>query len=137
VDSGVEYQGLVLNHLDSLYNYALVLTRRSQDAEDLLQDVLVRGFQGFGGYDRSLSFKGYSMSEEERWAISYYVLSLSAWIDPHTGKRLEIPAGPRASLNSSAVDAGHPSLAVDPADPAHVAADSRGKGRKLYPGIRE
>lgn len=65
MDSGVEYQGLVLNHLDSLYNYALVLTRRSQDAEDLLQDVLVRGFQGFGGYDRSLSFKGYSMSEEE------------------------------------------------------------------------
>jgi RNA polymerase sigma-70 factor (ECF subfamily) len=53
VDSGVEYQGLVLNHLDSLYNYALVLTRRPQDAEDLLQDVLVRGFQGFGGYDRS------------------------------------------------------------------------------------
>ena len=34
-----------------------------------------------------------SMSEEERWAISYYVLSLSAWIDPHTGKRLEVPAG--------------------------------------------
>jgi RNA polymerase sigma-70 factor (ECF subfamily) len=59
VDSDVEYQGLVLNHLDSLYNYALVLTRRSQDAEDLLQDVLVRGFQGFGSYDRSLSFKGW------------------------------------------------------------------------------
>ena len=34
-----------------------------------------------------------SMSEEERWAISYYVLSLSAWIDPHTGKRLVLPAG--------------------------------------------
>ena len=26
-----------------------------------------------------------SMSEEERWAISYYVLSLSAWKDPLTG----------------------------------------------------
>jgi hypothetical protein len=35
VDSGVEYQGLVLSHLDSLYNYPLVLTRRSEDAEDL------------------------------------------------------------------------------------------------------
>jgi cytochrome c oxidase cbb3-type subunit 2 len=78
-----------------------------------------------------------SMSEEERWAISYYVLSLSAWIDPHTGKRLEVSAGSRALLSSSAVDAGHPSLAVDPVDRGQVAADSRGKGRKLYPGIRE
>jgi RNA polymerase sigma-70 factor, ECF subfamily len=59
VDSGVEYQGLVLSQLDSLYNYALVLTRRSEDAEDLLQEVLVRGFQSFAGFDRSLSFKGW------------------------------------------------------------------------------
>jgi RNA polymerase sigma-70 factor (ECF subfamily) len=59
VDSGVEFQGLVLKHLDSLYNYALVLTRRPHDAEDLLQDVLVRGFQGFARYDRTLSFKGW------------------------------------------------------------------------------
>jgi cytochrome c oxidase cbb3-type subunit 2 len=77
------------------------------------------------------------MSEEERWAISYYVLSLSAWIDPHTGQRLEVPAGSRASLNSSAVDAGHPSLALDPADRGQLAVESPGKGRKLYPGIRE
>jgi len=59
VDSGVEYQGLVLSHLDSLYNYALVLTRRSEDAEDLLQEVLVRGFQGFASFDQTLSFKGW------------------------------------------------------------------------------
>ncbi|HKW93901.1 MAG TPA: sigma-70 family RNA polymerase sigma factor [Methylomirabilota bacterium] len=59
MDSAVEFQGLVNSHLDSLYNYALVLTRRSEDAEDLLQEVLVRGFQGFAGYDRSMSFKGW------------------------------------------------------------------------------
>jgi RNA polymerase sigma-70 factor (ECF subfamily) len=59
VDSAVEFQGLVLEHLDSLYNYALVLTRRTEDAEDLLQEVLVRGFQSFASYDRSLSFKGW------------------------------------------------------------------------------
>jgi len=59
VDSGVEYQGLVLGHLDSLYNYALVLTRRSEDAEDLLQEVLVRGFQSFASFDQTLSFKGW------------------------------------------------------------------------------
>ncbi|HWP74712.1 MAG TPA: sigma-70 family RNA polymerase sigma factor, partial [Methylomirabilota bacterium] len=59
MDSGIEYQGLVLGHLDSLYNYALVLTRRSEDAEDLLQEVLVRGFQGFASFDQTLSFKGW------------------------------------------------------------------------------
>ena len=59
MDSAVEFQGLVLGQLDSLYNYALVLTRRSEDAEDLLQEVLVRGLQSFATYDRSLSFKGW------------------------------------------------------------------------------
>ncbi|HEY7039986.1 MAG TPA: sigma-70 family RNA polymerase sigma factor [Methylomirabilota bacterium] len=59
MDRGVDYQGLVLSHLDSLYNYALVLTRRSEDAEDLLQEVLARGFQGFASFDRSLNFKSW------------------------------------------------------------------------------
>ncbi len=31
---------------------------------------------------------GDSMSDDERWAISYYVLSLSAWADPLTGGKL-------------------------------------------------
>jgi DNA-directed RNA polymerase specialized sigma24 family protein len=52
VDSAVEFQGLVLGHLDSLDNYALVLTRRTEDAEDLLQEVLVRGFLSFATFDR-------------------------------------------------------------------------------------
>jgi cbb3-type cytochrome oxidase maturation protein len=38
-----------------------------------------------------------SMSEEERWAISYYVLSLSAWKDPLTGETLDLPAAARGA----------------------------------------
>jgi RNA polymerase sigma-70 factor (ECF subfamily) len=72
VDSGVEFQGLVLEHLDSLYNYALVLTRRPEEAEDLLQDVLVRGFQGFRGYDRSLSFKAWMFTIVKHAYIDRY-----------------------------------------------------------------
>jgi len=34
-----------------------------------------------------------AMSDEERWAVSYYVLSLSAWKDPLTGRPLDVPAG--------------------------------------------
>ena len=78
-----------------------------------------------------------SMSEEERWAISYYVLSLSAWMDPLTGNRLVLPAGARAALNSAEVPAGHPRLAVDPAQPSQVAEPAPAKRRMLYPGIRE
>jgi RNA polymerase sigma-70 factor (ECF subfamily) len=62
VDQEAEFQALVLEHIDSLYNYALVLTRRADGAEDLLQDTLVRGFQGFPGYDRTLSVKGWLFS---------------------------------------------------------------------------
>ena len=74
-----------------------------------------------------------SMTEPERWAISYYVLSLSAWMDPLTGNRLEVPAATRALLNGREVEADHPRLVVDPAAPARTAQP----GRRLYPGIRE
>jgi cytochrome c oxidase cbb3-type subunit I/II len=78
-----------------------------------------------------------SMNEEERWAISYFVLSLSAFKDPLTGEPLKLPAGARAALNSHQVTAHHPRLALDPARPEAVAQESPGKPRVLYPGIRE
>jgi cytochrome c oxidase cbb3-type subunit 2 len=78
-----------------------------------------------------------SMNDDERWAISYYVLSLSAWKDPLTGAPLNIPPGARAALNSREVAADHPRLALDPAQPQKVARDGEGKARVLYPGIRE
>ena len=30
-----------------------------------------------------------SLSDDERWALAYYVVSLSAWTDPLTGARLD------------------------------------------------
>jgi cytochrome c oxidase cbb3-type subunit 2 len=76
------------------------------------------------------------MDEEERWAISYYVLSLSAWKDPLTGEMLTLPAAARASLNSPEVVADHPRFAFDPARPDRLAGENA-KTRTLYPGIRE
>jgi cytochrome c oxidase cbb3-type subunit I/II len=32
-----------------------------------------------------------NLTEEQRWAISYYILSLSAYIDPLHRKKLQIP----------------------------------------------
>ena len=78
-----------------------------------------------------------TMTDEERWAISYFVLSLSAWADPATGERLPLPAGARATLNGGDVTAAHPRSAWDPLAPPGVAGVGPGKPRRYYPGIAE
>jgi cytochrome c oxidase cbb3-type subunit 2 len=40
-----------------------------------------------------------SLGEEDRWALSYYVLSLSAFTDPLTGEKMKIAPADRAALN--------------------------------------
>lgn len=40
-----------------------------------------------------------SLPEEDRWALSYYVVTLSAFKDPLTGQALQISAADRAALN--------------------------------------
>jgi len=57
MDQASEFQRLVLGHLDSLYSFGLLLTRDRADAEDLLQDTLVRAFRSFSTFDRSYSCK--------------------------------------------------------------------------------
>ncbi|MBI3028523.1 MAG: sigma-70 family RNA polymerase sigma factor [Candidatus Rokubacteria bacterium] len=53
----LEFQDLVRTNLDSLYNYAQVLARFQSDAEDLLQETLLRAFRAFSSFKRELSFK--------------------------------------------------------------------------------
>lgn len=59
MDKGEEFQAYVSGCLDSLYNYALLLARPPEDHEDLLQEGLIRGFRGFGSFDRALPFKAW------------------------------------------------------------------------------
>jgi cytochrome c oxidase cbb3-type subunit I/II len=40
-----------------------------------------------------------SMKDDERWAISYFVLSLSAFTDPLTGQKLQLSEPAKAALN--------------------------------------
>jgi cytochrome c oxidase cbb3-type subunit I/II len=75
-----------------------------------------------------------SMTDEERWAIAYYVLGFSAWADPLTGERLQLAAPARAALNSGDVAADRPRAAFDPARPGAPLADA-GRRRRYYPGI--
>jgi cytochrome c oxidase cbb3-type subunit 2 len=76
-----------------------------------------------------------SMSDDERWAISYFVLSLSAWADPLTGRKLELPPQARALLNSPDAGAAHPRLALDPARPRPVTAEV--PRRRFWKGITD
>ena len=54
-DSGVSnheaFTQLVTPELDILYRVARTLVRRPADAEDLVQDTLLRAFRGMGGFD--------------------------------------------------------------------------------------
>ena len=78
-----------------------------------------------------------ALSDEERWAVSYYVLSLSAWRDPLTGQPLDVPASVRAALNFSETAADRPESALDPARLERTVRESRSKPRILYRGVRE
>ena len=52
-----------------------------------------------------------SLPEEDRWALSYYVLALSAWKDPLTLQPLAIPEADRAALNDLTLEAATPTTA--------------------------
>ena len=63
-----------------------------------------------------------SMNDAERWAISSYVLSLSAFSDPLTGAPLALDARARARLNAPEPESfASPRLAFDPAAPPELA----------------
>jgi RNA polymerase sigma-70 factor, ECF subfamily len=59
MDEEAEFQELFLTHLDSVHSYALLLSRNASEAEDLLQETLLRAFRGFGSFKRQLSFKAW------------------------------------------------------------------------------
>ena len=66
-----------------------------------------------------------SMKDNERWAISYYVLAFSAFNNPLTGERLALDPATRAMLNGTDVRAFRSSeLALDPSDPSSVGQGS-------------
>jgi len=69
------------------------------DAEDIFR-TMTTGLSGtpMPSYEQSLP-------EADRWALSYYVLSLSAFKDPLTGEQLPISPADRQTLNDPALQA--------------------------------
>lgn len=55
-----------------------------------------------------------SLSEADRWALAYYILSLSAFTDPLTGEPLTISSADRKALNDPKLEASSPDDAYVP-----------------------
>lgn len=49
----------IIPHLDSLYNFALRLTTDQSDAEDLVQDTIVKAFRFFDSYEKGTNAKAW------------------------------------------------------------------------------
>src|SRR5512137_337527 len=54
-----EFEGLALRHLDALYGAAVRLTRNERDAEDLVQDSLLRAYRFFDRFERGTNIKAW------------------------------------------------------------------------------
>lgn len=49
----------ILPHLDSLYNFGLRLTSDPNDAEDLVQDTIVKAYRFFSSYEKGTNAKAW------------------------------------------------------------------------------
>jgi RNA polymerase sigma-70 factor (ECF subfamily) len=59
MDAPADFRELALKYTDSLYNYARILTRSETEAEDLLQETLLRAYRGRSSLDPELNPKAW------------------------------------------------------------------------------
>ncbi len=55
----VDFEREMIPHLDSLFNFAIRLTTDPIDAEDLVQDTIVKAFRFFGSYEKGTNAKAW------------------------------------------------------------------------------
>ncbi len=54
-----DFNDEILPHLDALFNFAMKLTTNTDDAEDLVQDTIVKAFRFFSSYEKGTNAKGW------------------------------------------------------------------------------
>jgi len=59
IDKQKEFNAEMLPHLDALYNFAIRLSANPTDAEDLVQDTIVKAYRFFSSYERGTNAKAW------------------------------------------------------------------------------
>lgn len=54
-----DFQDEIIPHLDAMYNFALRLTSDPSDAEDLVQDTIVKAYRFFSSYEKGTNAKAW------------------------------------------------------------------------------
>lgn len=54
-----DFEKEVIPHLDAMYNFALRLTSDPSDAEDLVQDTIVKAYRFFSSYEKGTNAKAW------------------------------------------------------------------------------
>lgn len=54
-----DFEEEIVPHLDALYNFALRLTSDPNDAEDLVQDTIVKAYRFFSSYEKGTNAKAW------------------------------------------------------------------------------
>lgn len=54
-----DFEEEIIPHLDAMYNFALRLTSDPSDAEDLVQDTIVKAFRFFDSYEKGTNAKAW------------------------------------------------------------------------------
>lgn len=87
------FEAYVLPEVDVLMRVALGLTRNAADAEDLVQDTLLRAFRGIGGFDGR---------HPRAWLLT---ILRNTHVSRNRRKRPELLRDPDASLDALAANA--------------------------------
>lgn len=67
-----EFEAEVAPHLDALYGAAFRMTRNPRDAEDLVQETVLRAFRFFNQYERGTKFRAWLFKIQTNIFINQY-----------------------------------------------------------------
>jgi RNA polymerase sigma-70 factor (ECF subfamily) len=67
-----DFEAEAIPHMDSLYNFALKMTRNSDDADDLIQETYLKSFRFFDKFEKGTNCKAWLFSIMKNTYINKY-----------------------------------------------------------------
>lgn len=90
---GSDFADVVRTHLDRLYGYCVRLASDPSDAEDLLQETLLRAMRGYGDLREAQSAKSW-----------LFAIATNCWRDAARARNREVPTTPLESVDETGDD---------------------------------